>query len=207
MYLILTLLLAAIARPAGDCAPGPALSSPSSVPALMKVVGSEPALFLSGSFVRPGERVIATGRSGPFVCVTVVGRPPALRENHGWLAAARLVPADGVAGAPWAGTWRTGSGQSVTLRERGAGGVSITGAAVWGAADLSRAAAGGVNTGAIAARATPHGQRLVFAARTGCAGRMWRLGPYLVVADNGRCGGMKVSFTGVYRRIAARAAF
>jgi hypothetical protein len=28
---------------------------------------------------------------------------------------------------------------------------------------------------------------------------MWRLGPYLVVADNGRCGGMNVSFTGVYR--------
>src|SRR5579864_675225 len=193
------------APPAGDCAPRLALSSPAAAPALLKVDGSEPAPFPSGGFARPGQLVVATGRSGAFVCATVAGPPPALRETHGWLAAARLAPAGDRAGARWAGAWRTGAGQSVTLRERGAG-LAITGAAVWGGAVPSRAAAGGVNTGAIAARATPHGQRLAFGAGTGCAGRMWRLGPYLVVADNRRCGGMNVTFTGVYRRVAAGSA-
>jgi hypothetical protein len=33
-----------------------------------------------------------------------------------------------------------------------------------------------------------------------CRIKLWRLGPYLVAADNVRCGGMNVSFTGVYRK-------
>jgi hypothetical protein len=205
---ILGAVLAAVPQPppAGDCAPVLALSSPAADPALLKVIGSGPAPFLSGGLARPGERVVATERSGAFVCATIVGPPPALRETHGWLAAVRLAPAGGLAGARWAGTWRTGSGQSLALRERLGGGVAIAGAAAWGGADPSRVAEGGVNTGQIAARATPHGQRLAFATGTGCAGRMWRLGPYLVVADNDLCGGMNVTFTGVYRRVAVAVA-
>ncbi len=33
-----------------------------------------------------------------------------------------------------------------------------------------------------------------------CRVKLWRLGSYLVAADNVRCGGMNVTFTGVYRR-------
>jgi len=199
------LALAAILTPAhafgADCTPTLALAA--SAPELLKVVGSGAAQFPSGGAARPGDLVVGAGRNGTFICVTTV--TPDLTEAHGWIAAAKLVQAR-AGGERWAGAWRTASGQSVVIRPRGVAGLSIAGAAVWGGADPARAAEGGVNTGTIAARATPHGRRLAFATGTGCAGRMWRLGPYLVAADNGRCGGMNVTFTGVYRRIAAAVA-
>ena len=33
-----------------------------------------------------------------------------------------------------------------------------------------------------------------------CRARMRLIGPYLLVADNGQCGGLNVSFSGAYRR-------
>jgi hypothetical protein len=182
--------------PAAVCAPAPALSAPTAAPVLMKAVTA--VRFASGELVRPGEVLVASGRGGRFVCALSVGRPPALRENHGWLPAASLAPASGAGEARWSGGWRTRFGQ-ITIRQRGAA-LMITGAAEWGADDPERVARGGVHTGEIAARATPRGARLSFAEIGGCAGRMWVLGPYLVVADNGRCGGQNVTFTGVYRR-------
>ena len=199
--LALAVVLAPAAALGADCAPRQALEA--SAPELLEVVGPGPARFPSGGAAQPGDLVVGAGRRGAFICATLV--TPELVEAHGWIAAARLAPVGG-AGERWAGSWRTGSGQNIVIRPRSAGGLSITGAAVWGGADPARAAEGAVNTGAIAARATPHGRRLAFAEATGCAGRMWRLGPYLVVADNGRCGGMNVTFTGVYRRIDAASA-
>ncbi|WP_426615040.1 hypothetical protein [Bradyrhizobium sp. McL0616] len=35
---------------------------------------------------------------------------------------------------------------------------------------------------------------------SGCGVRMRRIGPFLLVQDNGDCGGAGVSFTGLYRR-------
>ena len=34
----------------------------------------------------------------------------------------------------------------------------------------------------------------------GCVVDLWLTGPFLVARDNMRCGGMNVTFTGVYRR-------
>ena len=197
--LALAVVLAPAAALGADCAPRQALEA--SAPELLKVVGSGPARFPSGGAAQPGDLVVGAGRSGAFICATLVTQ--GLAETHGWLPSARLVAAPRQPPASWVGRWRTGSDQSVVVRRLRSGGLSITGAALWGGADPARAAEGGVNTGAIAVHATPHGRKLAFAEGTGCAGRMWRLGPYLVVSDNDRCGGMNVSFTGVYRRTAA----
>ncbi|MBV9076797.1 MAG: hypothetical protein JO048_04870, partial [Methylobacteriaceae bacterium] len=86
------------------------------------------------------------------------------------------------------------------------------GDATWGAFDPGRARRGAVNVGEIEAEWAPAGPTLAFAlAEAGpvpvaqgdeadCKVWLARLGPYLVVADNLRCGGANVSFRGVYRR-------
>jgi hypothetical protein len=202
-----------------DCRPQTALSAPSVTPELFRVGGSDPVPFVFGGSNDPkcpgpilgcrrpeqlasGDLVVVTGLSGPFACATTVGPPPALREIHGWAPAARLVRVRGGGGAAWAGTWRTSFDQKIRIRKRDRGGLSLTGSATWGAGDASRVAQGLVNTGELAARATPSGDHLEFAS-SGCEGRMWRLGPYLVVGDNNRCGGTNVTFSGVYRQAGA----
>jgi hypothetical protein len=50
--------------------------------------------------------------------------------------------------------------------------------------------------------ATPKGDTLSFADGydDGCRVRMQRIGPWLLIEDNGGCGGAGVTFTGLYRR-------
>jgi hypothetical protein len=71
-------------------------------------------------------------------------------------------------------------------------------------------AAQNVHTGAIGAEVKPEGTYLAFAedgtkdfdkASDGdCQVRMQRVGEFLAVEDNGQCGGVMVTFTGLYRR-------
>ena len=201
-----------------DCRPQLVLAAQSVTPELFQVVGSGPIGFVFDSSDNPecpspspacrrpehlsaGDIVVVTGRLGPFACATIAGPPPALREIHGWAPEARLVRING-GGARWAGVWRTSSDHNITIRKHGRDGLSLVGSATWGGDDPGRVSEGLVNTGAFAARATPGGHQLEFASGD-CAGRAWRLGPYLVVGDNNRCGGMNVTFSGIYRQAAA----
>ena len=93
----------------------------------------------------------------------------------------------------------------------------LDGDATWGAGDPDRVKRGGVNIGDFSATVALAGGHLAFlvgdegkplpydAKRASdemlCGLRLWRTGPYLVVADNLQCGGHNVTFTGVYRRI------
>jgi hypothetical protein len=92
----------------------------------------------------------------------------------------------------------------------------LDGDATFGADDPARVQRGAVNTGDFSAIVAPasgylgfligdKGEALPFDAQLAkekamCGLRMWRTGPYLVVADNLQCGGNNVTFTGVYRR-------
>lgn len=202
-----------------DCRPQTALSTPSITPELFRVGGPYPVRFIANGSDDPacpslspgcrradglatGDLVIVTGHLGPFACATIVGPPPALREMHGWAPTAKLVRVNGGGGARWAGAWRTSSDQNITIRKHGRDGLSLVGSATWGGDDPGRVSEGLVNTGAFAARTMPSGHQLEFA-NGACAGRAWGLGPYLVVGDNNRCGGMNVTFSGIYRQAAA----
>jgi xylose isomerase len=68
--------------------------------------------------------------------------------------------------------------------------------------DPDRVKRGAVHVGALGTQGVPKGDRLNVVDTDGypCRVRMRLLLPYLIVADNGACGGMNVSFSGVYRR-------
>ena len=197
---------------AGACRASAQLGLSSAIPRLFSV-------SVAGRLA-PGDVVVVTGRAGSAACGTAVGPPPGLRETSRWLPVAALSPVTAGAIGPraWAGVWRTGFDQNIVIG-LGGGRLSIKGDAAWGGQDPARLAAGTVNTGELDARAAPRAGWLAFPARAaaggpgaparfarrtagGCAAEMWRMGPYLVVVDNDRCGGANVSFTGVYRRVA-----
>ena len=93
--------------------------------------------------------------------------------------------------------------------------VEVSGTATWGASDPQRVRMGGVNTGELEGSGKPRGQVLAIGydpdqtafpppedlAPDICAARLEIYGPYLSVEDNDSCGGMNVSFTGLYVRV------
>ncbi|HEY7853319.1 MAG TPA: hypothetical protein VIB82_10115 [Caulobacteraceae bacterium] len=203
-----------------DCLPYLALAARTASPRLWRVNGSGGVRFIASRMKRagcpnlspscrlldqaePGSLVVATSLTGPFACVVAVGPAPTLRAAQGWLPLTRLRPVDTGhrTRAGWVGDWLAGPEQRLSIRVSGRRALSVHGTATWGAEDPARAAEGRVNIGEMTARGAPRGDRLDLAAdgADSCAARMWRLGPYLIVADNRRCGGANVSFAGIYR--------
>jgi hypothetical protein len=96
--------------------------------------------------------------------------------------------------------------------------VKIAGTATYGASDPARVKRGAVNEGELDDSGKPRGQTLAIgydperygfpppddAAPDGCAAQLQLYGRYLMVRDNNKCGGMNVSFTGLYVRVAPR---
>ena len=92
----------------------------------------------------------------------------------------------------------------------------IKGDATWGGHDPERVKRGAVTAGNLGAEGTIADGVAAFTidgdgtikpidiklpADSGvCFVKLWRLGPYLVAADNLGCGGLNVTFTGVYRK-------
>jgi hypothetical protein len=123
-------------------------------------------------------------------------------------------PAQG--GNDWVGDWRCGAEQGIKIRAAPNGRLGLDGNATYGALDPERVKRGAVNMGEFSTLVPLAADHVAFlldddgnplpcdAARARdqalCGLRLWRLGPYLVVADNLQCGGNDVSFTGVYRR-------
>lgn len=153
-------------------------------------------------YVVAGDTLITGRAKGPYVCAFYPNR---VGGSAGWVRADRLAPAP-VDHAPalsaWLGRWKDGD-DSIRLTARG-GALVADGAAFWPSANPSLAERpGGPNTGELSGSARPVGSRVVF--RDGddqdaCRATLTLVGPFLVVSDNDNCGGMNVSFTGVYTR-------
>jgi hypothetical protein len=98
----------------------------------------------------------------------------------------------------------------IRIKPSGAQAVSVEGEATWGAGDKGRVSRGAVNMGQFDGRAEPRDGIVLIAEKgvasfeaagdTECAVRMRRLGPYLLVEDNRMCGGLNVTFRGLYVR-------
>jgi hypothetical protein len=109
--------------------------------------------------------------------------------------------------------WRTEA--KIVLKTRGDI-VKVSVNATYGAEDPERVKRGAVNSGELDGEAKPRGNTLAIgydpdksaelptpeAAKDSCAARLSLYGRYLVVEDNLGCGGMNVSFSGVYVRAA-----
>ncbi|MDV2985946.1 UNVERIFIED_CONTAM: hypothetical protein Q9R58_16660 [Methylobacteriaceae bacterium AG10] len=165
------------------------------------------------AYLVTGDPVILGARRGGYVCASYRGAKGDLART-GWLpaeAVAAEAPAP-VAPDDWLGTWTQAEGRIRVKPGDKPGTLSITGDATWGAGDPERVKRGGIHLGEISGTVAPEGDGASFAvgengtlpvAKGGeydCKVWLRRLGPWLVVEDNLACGGMNVSFRGVYRR-------
>jgi hypothetical protein len=163
------------------------------------------------SYLVPGDRVLVGESVDGFRCVTF--RSASGRETNGFLPSAALVDQSTVSPtlADWAGRWARDDEASITIKVEGAA-LTVSGQATWGAHDPARVKRGGVNTGDIDSVATPRGNLIAIGAGYDgtnppdvsninyCLALLQLFGPYLAVEDNTGCGGMNVTFTGVYLR-------
>jgi hypothetical protein len=223
------LLAAALPARAGDaaeadCIPVSALIAGSAEPSLLQVApGAGRTQFVKNattpSSVLPGDPVIVTGERRGYACATFVGPLPNASVSSGWLPRSVLVvpPASARrAASDWLGDWQAGPERRIRIARTRDGRLWMHGEATFGASDPDRVKRGGVDTGAFAATVPSAPDRIAFLvgdkgqslaydarrarARSLCGLRLWRLGPYLVAADNLQCGGNGVTFTGIYRR-------
>jgi hypothetical protein len=159
----------------------------------------------SEAYLVPGELVLANRLRAPYTCVTYQS-PADTRQiwTNALLPSASLAP---VAPLPtprtadWVGTWSHAGGE-IRIEPGENGKLAILGFQAYPGA-LSE------HTGAMQAAATPSGAILAFADDGSkpfgndddhCQVRMQRVGALLVVEDNGVCGGVAITFTGLYRR-------
>jgi hypothetical protein len=151
------------------------------------------------AYIVPGDEVIVSRTFGDWVCAWY--QPAKGFETVGWIQAHELslaAPEGDPPAAAWEGEWVSYDNAIDIRREGRSGRLRVKGDAVWKGANP-----GQVHVGDIDKTAAPTGGVL----RLGddiCRVTLRLVGRYLLVGDNKQCGGLNVTFDGVYRRRAAR---
>ncbi len=166
------------------------------------------------AYVQPGDVVLLGDVYDATACATYVDKSG--RATSGIIKGNTVGPVRGVddkSSRALTGRWVR---EEAEIRITAKGNtITVKGDATYGAKDPQRVARGAVNsgtldftvesasnrlsagmTGADGAPAVPKDK----AAATDCQVDMIALGPYLVVKDNMQCGGLNVSFAGIYRK-------
>ncbi len=151
------------------------------------------------AYLIPGDEVVTSRRFGDWVCAWY--QPARGSETVGWL------PADGLEAAPvsagyapltaWLGAWGFYTSEvRISLGAR-RGELKVAGEATWVGANP-----GNVHTGELEGEAALRGEALTLGGEEefDCRATLRLVGPYLVVSDNKQCGGLNVTFDGVYRK-------
>ncbi len=176
------------------------------------------------AFLVPGDLVLAGPAMDSFICAHFIAPNARLvkeqfRETIGFLPLSELkeIPRSSNAGSAWLGTWRRSAEAEIKIEPEAGGKLKILGSATFGALDPARVRRGAVNLGELEGTvAQPRtnviaigdgwdGSQPMGDDRSECRARLRLFAPYLVVEDNGGCGGINVSFTGVYIRLQAPA--
>ena len=167
---------------------------------------SDAAACRMASYLVPGDLAL-TGRTlDGFVCVSYQSPLSGVQDwTKRWLPATALAPVPPMRApttSDWIGRWVHPGGE-ISIAPNNTGRLTITGSQTYPAL-LS------VHTGDLAAEAMPSNGMIAFAddgsvpfdkAEEGqCLVRIQRVGAWLAVEDNERCGGVMVTFTGLYRR-------
>ncbi len=174
------------------------------------------------SFVVPGDVLLVGPAMEDFVCAhfiapnvrSVKGR---FRETIGFVPLSELkeIRRSTTAASDWQGTWSRSAEAEIRIDPDAGGKLKIQGSATYGALDPARARRGAVNVGELEGIVGPprtnmiaigegwDGSKPLGDDRSECRARLRLFAPYLVVEDNGGCGGNNVSFTGVYMRLQA----
>ena len=149
------------------------------------------------AYLIPGDEVITSRTFGEWVCAWY--QPARGTETVGWLAADRLAPVETPARpalASWLGSWDFYDDEVRVKRGRAAGSLLVEGTATWVGVNP-----GNVHVGELSGEAEPAGGVLKLGGEPDdCQATLRLVGPYLLVSDNKQCGGVNVTFDGVYRR-------
>ena len=152
--------------------------------------------------VRPGDQVILSHTTNGFACAWL--QPRGARERVGWLPLSRLASVDSDLNPPlerWLGRW-IAWGEPLTLKRGGQPGeIQVEGLAYWPGRQHPNS-----HSGRLAGRARPTGPILWIEDPSDpepyrCKARLTLLNELLIVSDNHRCGGLNVTFDGVYQRL------
>lgn len=147
------------------------------------------------AYVVPGDEVIVSRTFGDWVCSWY--QPARGRETVGWIPAQRLSVSPPDARPPlaaWLGAWEFYGNELRLGRGGRAGALRVEGEATWVGANP-----GNVHTGGVSGEAVPAGNVLEVEEDI-CRVTLQLVGTYLVADDNNECGGLNVTFSGVYRR-------
>jgi hypothetical protein len=179
---------------------------------LATVAGSAPRLYFfndwdgcpqkgascqTKAYVVPGDRLLTGKTHGGWTCAWYQGKS---RETVGWVRNRELaIQASGEpASADWAGKWKVYKDPGQIDIKRKGGAWVVDGAAFWGSGAST-------NVGQLEGELKIKGRRgHVGGAMSDdadeCGADLVRIGEFLIVHDNQRCGGLNVRFDGVYTR-------
>ena len=150
------------------------------------------------AYLVAGDEVVVSRQLGPYACAWY--QPAKGAETVGWLPAADLEyrPAAEPTPDDWTGEWRYGDAGISIAKAKSEGVLSVTGSALW------RGIGNNVHVGELDYEGRPQANLLVIGDATGgeydCRVALRRVGRYLIAADNLNCGGVNVTFSGVYRQ-------
>jgi hypothetical protein len=149
------------------------------------------------AYLLAGDEVIVSRSFGDWRCAWY--QPARGAETVGWLPADRLGLSGPAAGAPlaaWLGAWAFYDNALRVTRGRTAGALRVEGDATWVGVNP-----GNVHVGEVSGEAAPAGNTLtVGGGEDDCRLTLRLIGSYLLASDNRQCGGLNVSFDGVYRK-------
>jgi hypothetical protein len=164
------------------------------------------------AYLVPGDEVLVDAADGPYVCA--VFKSQGGTETRGWLprAALQIAPAEPAPARQWDGKWQRDREALIVIKSR-QDEVEVSGNAMSGSYDRERVRRGAIHLGELNGKGRPRGQTLAIGYdpdRSGfppandealCAAKLELYGRYLVVEDDGMCGGSGASFDGIYVRV------
>ena len=153
----------------------------------------------TNSYVIEGDKLVIDGRRiGGFVCAFY---PNDVGGTAGWVEASRLriVPTDAAPTlARWKGDWTDRAAADVSILSKD-GRTYIVGEAFWPARPEENEWIS-IHIGEVNDRIAITGNRASYADENLCELELTLLADFLLIADNRKCGGANVTFSGVYVR-------
>ena len=151
------------------------------------------------SYVVPGDKLIVSRSFGEWACSWY--QPKKGSETVGWIASEKLEFIESNRNPEtieWLGKWNYGGNQIEIGKSKTADSLTITGSAFW------KGSGDNIHVGELDDSSKPDGNELKIGEKeTGeydCKVTMRLVGKYLIVSDNLQCGGVNVTFSGVYRK-------
>lgn len=152
------------------------------------------------AYVVPGDEVVIGRIANGYACAFY---PSKGGGTAGWVGVERLRPLPVEADPPlsaWIGQWSSEGNPAVRFREKD-GRVSVVGEAFWPGPEPTEMYPS-PHIGEIDGPVTVLGNRGHYGDEDLCEVDFTLLGDLLVAGDNNKCGGMNVSFSAIYRRVA-----